>query len=62
MRGVHPLWAAIAAILCVVVALVLAPVFPAPLSTILYWAGWIGALIFVVLGIAWLVPPPSRRV
>jgi hypothetical protein len=60
MRGIHPLWAAIATVLCIVVALVLAPVFPAPLSTILYWAGWIGALIFVVLGIVWLAAPGRR--
>jgi hypothetical protein len=60
MRGIHPLWAAVAAVLCVIVALVLAPVFPVPLSTILYWAGWIGALVFVVLGIAWLAAPGRR--
>jgi putative Mn2+ efflux pump MntP len=60
MRGIHPLYAAIGAVLCVVLAMFIAPVFPVPLSTILYWAGWVGALIFVVLGVAWLIPAGRR--
>jgi putative Mn2+ efflux pump MntP len=60
MRGIHPLYAALGTLACIVIALFLAPVFPMPLSTILYWAGWIGALLFVVLGIVWLAAPARR--
>ena len=60
MRGLHPLWALLGAVLCIVVAVVIGPRFPDPLDDVLYWGGWIGALLFVVAGIAWFAAP-SRR-
>jgi hypothetical protein len=61
MRGLHPLWALVGLVLCVIVAVMVAPVFPTPIDTLLYWGGWIGALVFLVLGILWIAAPSSRR-
>lgn len=60
MRAVHPLWALVGLVLCILLATILAPVFPYPLDLILFWAGWIGAVIFLVLGILWLARGPRR--
>lgn len=60
MRGVHPLWALVGLVLCVLLAVILAPVFPYPLDAILYWVGWLGALVFLVLGILWIAAPGRR--
>lgn len=54
MRPIHPVPAIIGIIVAVLVAVYLSPVFPAPLSTIVYWAGWIVALVLLVLGAWWL--------
>lgn len=49
--GVHPLYAFLGALVAVLVAMFVAPVFPVPLSTLLYWAGWITAVVLVILGV-----------
>lgn len=48
-------WYLIATVIAVVVAVFISPVFPAPLSTLLYWAGWIAALVFLIMAIVALV-------
>lgn len=58
MRGVHPLYAFLGAIVAVLVAMFVAPVFPVPLSTLVYWLAWIAALVLVVLGIVWFAQRP----
>lgn len=55
MRTYHPLYVFLAALVCVLVSVLLAPVFPEPVSTLIYWSGFIAALALVVVGVHGLV-------
>lgn len=59
-----PTWLAylLGALVAVVLATVLAPVFPAPLSTLLFWGGWIAALVLTVLAVVALVRGSARPI
>jgi hypothetical protein len=55
VRTIHPLYAFLGALVCVLAAVLIAPLFPHPAGTLLYWVGLIAALVLVVVGTAGLV-------
>lgn len=59
-----PTWLAyiVGAVLGVLVALVIAPLPPAPISTLLYWGGWIVFAVCVVMAILSFVRGRGTRV
>lgn len=55
MRTRNPLYLALAALLCILVAILVSPLIPHPLGTIVFWLAWIGSVLLFVLTVAELV-------